>query len=257
MPQQLAWIYILDICISAINLILILIVFGLLFKHWGTYHRNFWFILFQIHVAFFGIIAGNILAAFSMHSENERPLEKFFIPWKMGNFWSSFSGSFLEAGFYSLFLERSLATIKRSTYENITSFWFTAILSGLSLIYSLAISSMWHILPLFLVVIDISVSIPISFGLNLFCAMCVVLLSYYNRKLRKKELGTMCDLSQRYQIDENIKLLNQWLPVLFIGSITIISNGIFSICGYSFDIGINSYDNTMIYMMLIISTLMN
>uniref|UniRef100_A0A914PHK2 Uncharacterized protein n=1 Tax=Panagrolaimus davidi TaxID=227884 RepID=A0A914PHK2_9BILA len=184
-----------------------------------------------------------------MHVDNERPLKEYFIPWKMGNFWSSFSGSFLEAGFYSLFLERSLATIKRSTYESITSFWFTAILSGLSLIYSLAISSMWHILPLFLVVIDISVSIPISFGLNLLCAMCVVLLSYYNRKLRKKEIGTMCDLSQRYQIDENIKLLNQWLPVLFIGSITIISNGIFSICGYSFNIGINSYDNTMIYMM--------
>ena len=145
MSPNLTVIYTFDICLSVINLILLLFVFVLLFRRWGCYHKNFSYCLLQIHVALFGITFGNILAALPMKSETDRPLQKWFIPWKMGTFWSSFSGSLLEAGFYSVFLERSLATIMRKSYERLTTYWFTFVLTTLSLMYSLGISTMWHI----------------------------------------------------------------------------------------------------------------
>ncbi|KAI1713232.1 sre G protein-coupled chemoreceptor domain-containing protein [Ditylenchus destructor] len=119
----------------------------------------------------------------------------------------------LRTTFLSLAIERFFATAYSATYEEDRRFFLLpALLIPLSYGFALiwAMSFLQWNLP-YITFVTCTTLIDIAGTLS--CLM----LAYYNKRLRKQNLRTDIQLSQRYQINENLRVLGIIRPIMIAG----------------------------------------
>uniref|UniRef100_A0A0N5A0Q1 G_PROTEIN_RECEP_F1_2 domain-containing protein n=1 Tax=Parastrongyloides trichosuri TaxID=131310 RepID=A0A0N5A0Q1_PARTI len=118
-------------------------------------------------------------------------------------------------------IERTIATIKRKNYQNYNNYGITAIIFFLPFAYGFNVNNIGKIWQFF----D-DHYIKFSMAIDLITVMVLIILWILNSKLRKTISGIEMDLTEKFQITENIRLIKLSLPV----TITyLIDNFIFNI----------------------------
>ncbi|KAI1716911.1 cysteine-rich secretory protein family domain-containing protein [Ditylenchus destructor] len=119
----------------------------------------------------------------------------------------------LRTTFLSLAIERFFATAYSATYETDRRFFLLpALLIPLSYAFALiwSMSFLKWSLPY---IIFVTCTTLIDIAGTISCLM----LAYYNKRLRKQNLRTDIQLSQRYQINENLRVLGIIRPIMMAG----------------------------------------
>ncbi|KAE9547851.1 hypothetical protein FO519_008937 [Halicephalobus sp. NKZ332] len=216
------------VILPVINLILTTVALYVSTYDFRRLHINFLLLRYCILICFLLTAIGQFLVSFSCVSDG------LIVPQAHNPIWfsgirSSFLGADCLRCFYvAIFVERMIATVNSQFYEKRNKIWIPLLLTIIPIVLGAVISIFKLDTP------DLQ-NLFNFIGLIVDIAGCFMIygLRRYNNKLRKLNIKSNIILSQRFQLNENIRILKCLFPIITVGVFTSLFGTIFFISSWN------------------------